>query len=328
MANSPSICSLLPSATEILFAMGLGGHICGLTDLCDYPPEARDKRVVCRSRIDPSVLSSEEVEEAMRRILESGESPYDLDEEWLRGNPPDVVLTQDLCYFCEVDAATVGRAVEPMPVQPEVLVLNPRTIEEIFDSICDVGRVCGAQEVAERMAAEMRSRAEAVEAAVLAAAHRPRVYSLEGINPLVIGGHWIPDMLLRAGGRQELYEPGCPAARIDWQEVLDYAPEKLFIDLCSSDLGRHMREVSWLAEQKGWWDIPAVKSGEVYLIDHVFFSRPGPRIVQGLEMLAELTHPELFSGCILPGTVAKLEPRCGGGARSGELADCFRPFPN
>ena len=327
MGNGRKICSLLPSATEILFALGLGDNICGLTDLCDYPADALSKRVVCRSRIDPSVMSSQEVEEAMMRILESGESPYDLDEEWLRENPPDVVLTQDLCYFCEVDAATVGRAVEPMPVQPEVLVLNPRTVEEIFGSIREVGRACSAEGAAEKLAEHMRSRLEAVEEAVSAAGHRPRVFSLEGINPLVIGGHWIPDMLHRAGGRQEAYEPGCPASRIEWREVVEYAPEKLFIDLCSSDLGRHMREISWLAEQEGWWEIPAVKSGEVYLIDHVFFSRPGPRIVQGLEMLAELTHPDLFSGSIPAGTVAKLEPGHGGRPRDGELADCFRPFP-
>ncbi len=322
------ICSLLPSGTEILFALGLGDRISGVTDLCDYPAEAASKRIVCRSKIDPSVMSSQEVEQAMRRILESGESPYDLDQEWLHREPPDVVLTQDLCYFCEVDAATVDRAVRGIPVQPEVLVLNPKTLEEIFQSFGAVGAACGAVERAAELVDEMRQRVAAVEDRVAQAVRRPRVYSLEGVNPLVIGGHWIPDLLLRAGGLQEIYQPGCPASRPEWREILDYAPEKLFIDLCSSDLDRHLREISWLAGQPGWQGLPAVQSGEVYIIDHVFFSRPGPRVAQGLEILAQLTHPELFSGLIPPDTVAKLDRDCLRDTHPDNIAQCFRPFPS
>ena len=173
----------------------------------------------------------------------------------------------------------------------------------------------------------MRQRVAAVEDRVAQAVRRPRVYSLEGVNPLVIGGHWIPDLLRRAGGRQEIYQPGCPASRPEWQEILDYAPEKLFVDLCSSDLDRHLREISWLAGQPGWAGLPAVQSGEVYIIDHVFFSRPGPRVAQGLEILAQLTHPELFSGLIPPDTVAKLDPDCLKDTPTENIARCFRSFP-
>lgn len=327
LTGDMKICSLLPSGTEILFALGLGDRISGVTDLCDYPPQAAAKRVVCRSKIDPSVMSSQEVEQAMHRILESGESPYDLDLEWLYQESPDVVLTQDLCYFCEVDAATVDRAVQGIALQPEVLVLNPKTLDEIFRSFVQVGAACDAAESAERLVEEMRLRVAAVDERVAQADRRPKVYSLEGINPLVIGGHWIPELLLRAGGRQELYQPGCPASRPEWQEILEYAPEKLFIDLCSSDLDRHLREISWLAGQPGWKTLPAVQSGEVYIIDHVFFSRPGPRVVQGLEILAQLTHPELFSGLIPPGAAAKLDPARLKETTPANIAQCFRPFP-
>ena len=255
------ICSLLPSGTEILFAIGLGDQVTGVTDLCDYPPEARDKRIVCRSKIDVLALSSDQVEEMMHQILASGESPYELDQGWLEQHPPDVVLTQDLCYFCEIDAPTVNQALKSIPVPPDVLVLQPKTLEEIFDSIRQVGQTCGAAEPAANLVAELQSRVEAIRKSLAHVAQRPRVFSLEGINPLVIGGHWIPDLLEIAGGRQSLYPAGCPATRLEWREILDYAPEKLFIDLCSSDLNRHLSEIPWLANQEGWQELPAVKVG-------------------------------------------------------------------
>jgi len=154
----------------------------------------------------------------------------------------------------------------------------------------------------------------------------PRVFSLEGINPLVIGGHWIPDLLQKGGGDQKLYPPGSPARRLEWQEIVNYAPEKLFIDLCSSNLERHQREIPWLFDQPGWWDIPAVKSGEVYLIDHVYFSRPGPRIVTGLEIIAELTHPSLFSGMVPPSTVMKFNPDVTLSLSGTNITSTFHPY--
>ncbi len=320
------ICSLLPSGTEILFALGLGDQIIGITDLCDYPPEAQEKRIVCRSKIDVSVLSSDQVEEMMHEILASGASSYELDQAWLEQHAPDVVLTQDLCYFCEIDAPTVNQALQGIPVSPEVVVLQPKTLEEIFASIRQVGQTCGATESATQLVAELQSRVEVVRKRLAPVAKLPRVFSLEGINPLVIGGHWIPDLLEIAGGLQSLYPAGCPATRLAWREILDYAPEKLFIDLCSSNLNRHLSEIPWLANQEGWQELPAVKSGEVYLIDHVYFSCPGPRVVQGLEILAQLTHPELFSGLVPPGTVMKLDQARALTRGPQDVASCFLPY--
>ena len=323
------ICSLLPSGTEILFALGLGDQVTGVSDLCHYPPQARDKPIVCRSKIDVDAMSSQQVEAAMRQLQASGESPYALDQEWLARNPPDVVLTQDLCYFCEVDATTVATALRGVPSDPQVVVLNPRTLAQIFDAIHRVGETCGAPQAASDLVAALRHRVDAVTqrlATVLQGRRRPRVFSLEGINPLVIGGHWIPDLLQLAGGQQDLYPPGCPAARVPWQVVVDYRPEKLFIDLCSSDLARGLREVPWLTAQEGWRDLPAVRSGEVYLIDHVYFSSPGPRVVQGLEMLAQLTHPEAFSGFVPPQSVSKLDAGLAARCPAQDIAGCFRPY--
>ena len=322
------ICCLLPSGAEILWALGLSDSVIGVSDLCDYPPEVlQTKAVVSRSKVDPSVMSSEEVEAALREIMAKGESPYELDYEWLARELPDVIFTQDLCHVCEIDAGEVNLAVKGMSVQPRIVVLQPRTFNDIMESIIEVGEVCGVPERATDLVVSLRKRADAVVQTTIAVQSRPAVFSLEGINPLVVGGHWIPDLLRMAGGEISVLEPGCNAKRLDWREVLDAAPDKLFVDLCSSDVSRHLREVPWLAVQEGWRDIPAVNSGEVYLIDHTYFSCPGPRIVDGLEILAQLTHPDLFEGKIPSGIVAKLDADAARRTSAEEISSCFRPFP-
>ena len=321
------ICSLLPSGTEILYALGLGDLVAGVSDLCDYPTEVRDKPIVSRSKVDPSVLSSDEVEAAMTALLRSGENPYEIDQDWLVRESPDVIFTQDLCHVCEVDADEVDAVVRGMDVQPRVVVLQPRTFEDILSSICQVGEACDAKESADRLVASLRERVAAVRQKLGRAERRPSVFSLEGINPLVAGGHWIPDLLRLAGGDQTILEPGCPARRLYWDEVLEFAPEKLYVDLCSSDLARNTREVPWLAAQPGWSRLPAVAEGEVYLIDHAYFSRPGPRVVEGLEILAQLTHPGLFSGLIPAGVVAKLDAEAAAECPAEAIGRCFVPFP-
>ena len=327
ISDAMNICSLLPSGTEILFALGLGNQVVGVTDLCDYPPECMTKPAVCRSKVDAAFLSSDEVEQQMQQLLAAGESPYELDSQWLLNHSPDVVLTQDLCYFCEVNAEQVTEAVRSVAEPHQVVVLQPRTLEEIYYSFMQVGEACAAVQQAESVVSRLRERAEYISRTVKKASRNPRVFSLEGINPVVIGGHWIPDLLKLAGGCQEMYPPGSPAARPRWQDICAWAPEKLYIDLCSSDVARGLREIPWLAAQDGWPELPAVQSGEVYLIDHVYFSRPGPRVIEGLEILAQLTHPQLFSGLIPPGVVAKLDADMARRTPATRISNCFRPYP-
>ncbi|MBC8279171.1 MAG: ABC transporter substrate-binding protein [Chloroflexi bacterium] len=320
------ICSLLPSGTEILFALGLGDQIAGVSDLCDYPDEVKSKPVVSRSKVDPSVLSSDEVEAAMLELLTSGENPYDLDQEWLIRESPDVILTQDLCHVCEVDAGQVSGVVAGMETQPEIVVLQPRTFEEVLQSILQVGQACGAETQATQAISTMRTRVQLIQDRLPEKSLRPRVFSLEGINPLVVGGHWIPDMLNLAGGQQDLFEPGCSANRLEWSVIQGNDPDKLFVDLCSSDLARNLREAPWLELQDGWRNLTCVKTGEVYLIDHSYFSRPGPRVIDGLEILAGLTHPELFSDMVPKGTVVKLDASRYASEPDGKLSECFVPY--
>ena len=319
------ICSLLPSGTEIAFALGLGDQVVGVTDLCDYPPEAAAKPVVSRSLVDSSVLSSAQVEQRMKELAAEGRSTHEFDTRWLDRERPDLVLTQDVCAFCDVDASQVHEAVAACSIHSNVVVLSPKTISGIFASIREVGQAAGVSDAADKLVSELQSRLYQTTAAAARASHKPEVFSLEGVNPLVVGGHWIPEMRLLAGGRDRWFSPGCPATRLEWSQVRKADPEVLFLTLCSSDLARGLREAGWLAGQAGWWDLRAVRSGEVYMIEHVYFSRPGPRVIDGIEILAQLMHPGLFSGLVPPDTVLKLEPAADACAPE-ELAGRFRPY--
>ena len=311
------ICSLLPSGTEIVFALGLDEHLTGVSDLCDYPPAARQKPVVSRSLIDTTV----------RALQAAGTSPFHIEAARLRQQPPDLVLTQDTCDICDPTADDVQRALEGIQPPPQMLVLRPRTVSEIFASILDVGKAAGAQEQAQTLVDALQGRVQTIAAQAAQARRQPRMLSLEGVNPLVAGGHWIPELKILAGGRDELFSPGCPAQRLLWTTIRDYDPEILVITPCSSDLGRSLREIGCLAEHEGWWALQAVQRREVYVVEHVYFSRPGPRIVTGLEILAQIVHPELFHGLIPDATVLKLALPPGQTCPPARLAAHWQPYP-
>jgi len=300
------ICSLLPSATETLYALGLKDEVVGVTDICDYPPEVKSKHVVCRSLFDPAKLTSAEVEARMRDILKDGGSPFVLDVDWLRRVQPDLIIAQDLCYRCSHDASEVAKVCDVSGISAEVLTLHPTTIAGIFDSMTRIARLTGSEEQASRVIKRLRDRIRAVSEKVADATYRPRVFSVEGVDPLVVGGNWLPEMRALAGGRDDLFAPGSPAKRIGWDVVRAAAPEILVIALCSSPMVRSMKESEWLRRHEGWSDLPAVRDGRVYVVEHVYFSRPGPRIVTGIEILAELLNPALFSGTIPEGAARAL----------------------
>jgi iron complex transport system substrate-binding protein len=321
------ICSLLPSGTEIVFALGLGDRLVGVSDLCDYPPEARHKPVISRSLIDTSVLSSAEVEARMRALQAANASPFHIEAALLHQEPPDLVLTQDTCAICDAAAADVQRALDGIQPPPALLILSPRTVADIFASITAVGQAAGVPDRAQTLVAALTARVDAVAATAARAAHRPRLLSLEGVHPLVAGGHWIPELKTLAGGRDTLFSPGCAAQRLAWTTIRAYDPEILVITPCSSGLERSLRELSYLAAQDGWWDLQAVQARQVYVVDHVYFSRPGPRLITGLEILAQIVHPELFDGLIPAHTALKLALPPGRTCPLGALGTSFQPYP-
>jgi iron complex transport system substrate-binding protein len=310
-----------------VFALGLGDQLVGVSDLCDYPPEARHKPVVSRSLIDTSVLSSAEVDAKMRALRATGESPFIIEAALLHQASPHLVLTQDTCDICDATAADVQRALDGIWPPPQLLILRPRTVSEILESITAVGHAAGVPDRARTLVASLQARVHAVASKAAPAHHRPRLVSFEGVNPLVAGGHWIPELKTLAGGRDDLFSPGCPAQRLAWTTIRDYDPEILVITPCSSGLERSLRELYSLVEQDGWWDLQAVRARQVYVIEHDYFSRPGPRIVMGLEILAQIVHPELFSDMIPAATALKLELPPGCTCPPAALAGYFRPYP-
>uniref|UniRef100_A0A061S2I4 Cobyrinic acid a,c-diamide synthase n=1 Tax=Tetraselmis sp. GSL018 TaxID=582737 RepID=A0A061S2I4_9CHLO len=318
-----TIVSMLPSGTEIIFALQLQDRLVGVSDLCDFPPEAANYPIAVRSRVDAAKMSAREVTERMKELREAGESPFQIDEALLRRETPGIILTQDTCDICAADShdavlamSSVGRDDSPPTT---TVVLRPRTVAEVLETITQVACVCGAPERAIPLVDSLRGRLRAVAAKVARSPRpRPRVVSLEGLVPLVLGGFWIPDIKRLAGGDEVLQEPGDGARVIDWDELRAASPEVLILSPCSMEPKRCLGEVSQLADLPGWWSLPAVVSGEVYICEHVYFSRPGPRLVDGVELLAHILHPETVDCTIPHGQVLKLR-LCGGQRCRGSL---------
>ncbi len=321
------ICSLLPSGTEILYALGLADHLAGVTDLCAFPPEAAKKPIVSRSLVQVDGRSSAQVEAAMLELLSSAQNPFQLDVEWFQREEPDLVLTQDLCYICDVDAGQVRSTVSFMRRQPEILVLSPTTMAQVLDCILRVGNAALVADAARALVRGLQARIDSVAQRSNLASQKPRVLSFEGIDPLVAGGNWLPDMKAFAGGIDGLFQPGCSAARIAWQTVLDYDPDIIVISLCSSGIQRSLQGAEWLTRQEGWRDLSAVASGQVYALEHSYFSIPGPRLVPGIEMLAQVFHPDIFHGLIPPAAAAKLQRGYSKTDKRSPLAASFQPYP-
>jgi iron complex transport system substrate-binding protein len=297
------IVSLLPSATEIVYALGLGDSLVGVTHECDYPEAARTKPVVTRSLLDHSDATSEEIDHAVRGQLRDGLSLYELDRALLAELRPDLILTQALCEVCAVSYDAVERAVRDVTaefggVAPQVLSLEPNNLQDILATIGSVGRVAGAMREAAAIVDGLRARIERVHKLAQAISTRPRVACLEWIDPPYGPGHWLPEMIALAGGTPGLGTPHTDSRRITWGDVIAFAPEVIVVTPCGFDLERTIGEaLRVLPHRTGWEALPAVRTGRVYAVDgNAYYSRPGPRIVDSLELLAELIHPEQFAG--------------------------------
>jgi iron complex transport system substrate-binding protein len=290
------ICSLLPSATEILFALGLGHQVVGVSHECDFPPEARSKPVLIRSRIthteSPAVIDRQ-----VREFLERGESLYSVDLDALCALQPDLIVTQDLCYVCAATPDDLGSALARLAVQPRVLTLNPYSLADVCADTRSVGAATGRAAQADSVVAAFEGRIAAVERAV-ANLPRKRVVCLEWLDPPYAAGHWVPEMVERAGGVDVLGQAGKPASPKDWDAILAVRPEVIVVMPCGYSLEQAASEFRQLALPQGWYDIPAVKNSCVFLVEASgYFSRPGPRLAAGAEVLAEAIHsaPKLQS---------------------------------
>lgn len=295
------IVSLLPSSTEICFALGLGSSLVGVTHECDFPPQARYKTVMTRSLLDLDGQSPGEIDRHVRAALHQGSSLYALDQDALRRARPDVILTQELCEVCAVAYQQVLDAARILPGRPTVLSLEPLTLADVLRSFADVGQVTGARERAAELVRGLWARLDAVRGAV-AGRPRPRVVCLEWADPLMVAGHWVPDQVDAAGGIDVLGEPGGRSRVISPEELRAAQAEVVLVMPCGYRLEESAAQLGSIAQTTGWAGLPAARAGQVYAVDGSwYFNRPGPRVVDGIEMLARILHPEAWRGPVPQG---------------------------
>jgi iron complex transport system substrate-binding protein len=282
------IVSLLPSATEIVFALGLGDQLEGVSFECDYPPEARDVPIV-----SGTVLQVEEERDAAQvdaevsALIAAGESIYTLDDARIRSINPDVILAQDLCQVCAVPSGAVEEALGVIGCHADVVSLDPEGLDEVIACVGQVGRATGTEERAEALMDALRGRVAAVRARV-AGKPRPRVFVLEWPDPPFNAGHWVPEMVDAAGGEPVLAEARARSRRLSWEEIAAADIDITVFSPCGFDLAGAVEQATAFLERP---EVPRL--GRMVAVDaNAFFSRPGPRVVDGVELLAELLHPE------------------------------------
>lgn len=296
MSTTQRIVSFLPSATEMVCALGLSDRLVGITHECDYPAEIRGKPVVVRNALSLAGMSQSEIDKAVTERLRSGQSLYQIDEKLLQELRPDLILTQDLCQVCAPSGHEVSQVLRLLRPNPEILWMTPKSLAGIEQNIRDLGQATGRSEQAEDLIASGRTRLEKVAAATRDLPSRPRVFCLEWLDPVYCSGHWVPEMVKIAGGVDQLGHQGTDSIRISWDDVRQWAPEVLVIMPCGFNLETVVEQTPQLFNGPGWSDLPAVREGRVYAVDaNSYFARPGPRVVDGAELLAHLIHPELFS---------------------------------
>jgi iron complex transport system substrate-binding protein len=290
------VVSFLPSATEMVYALGLGDQLVGVTHECDYPSEAKSKPVVVRSVIDTKSLSARQIDEAVSRTLKAGQSLYAVDEEMLTSLAPDLVLTQDLCQVCAPSGNEIGQLLRVLPKPPQILWLTPTCLADIFDNLKQIGEATGKEEAAAALTQQLQERVAAVSVRSRSLKSIPRVFCMEWLAPPYNAGHWMAEMVELAGGVDRLARKGEDSVRITWEAILEYAPEVLILSPCGFNLAETIDQSALLTTYPGWEELPAVRRGEVYAVDaNSYFARPGPRVVDGIELLAHLIHPEAFS---------------------------------
>ena len=289
-----NIVSLLPSATEIICSLGLQSQLVGVSHECDYPTSVALLPHVTRSQI-PSAATSAEIDEMVRKELHNNRALYSLNEKTLKDLQPDLIVTQALCEVCAVAKSEVLSAAKQLASQPKVVNLEPETLSQVLDSIRMVADAADVSESAESVIRALVARTEQVQTCVAKSTKRPRIAFLEWLDPPFSSGHWTPELVAMAGGIEILAEPGQRSRTLTWNEIASTEPDIIFIACCGFDETRSMQDVRQIESLPQWKSLPAVRNNQVYVTNgSAYFSRPGPRLVDSLEMLAATFHPDCF----------------------------------
>jgi len=286
------IVSFLPSTTELAFCLGLGDNVVGVSHECDYPPEVRTRPAVVHCAIPLDDLTPAEVDHAVSAQLRLGGSIYTVDTELLKALEPDVILAQDLCEVCAPSDNETQRAIAALDRSVMVLTLAPRSLAEIQASLRQLADATDRAEVAHTVIAEQNARLARVSRELRGATPR-RVFFLEWVDPIFCGGHWVPEMIERAGGIDALGRKGADSVRVPFEAVRDWDPEVLIVSPCGAHLDAATAQARTLLADPCWAELPAVQRGDVYAVDaSSYFARPGPRVFEGIEILAHILHPD------------------------------------
>lgn len=289
------IVSLLPSATEILFALGLGDSVVGVTHECDFPPEASKKPALIRPRVDPNAAPAE-IDRQVSDVVQRGESIYAVDAELLASLAPDLIVTQDLCHVCAASPDDLATALTRLPKQPRVLSLAPHSLADVWDDVRRIGEATGRKRESQALAMTLQQRVAAIEmktTQMKTVQHmpRPRVVCLEWLDPFYVAGHWVPEMVAKAGGDDVLGRAGEPSFRVSAEQVAESAADIIIVMPCGYNLDRARGECDLDSLWGIWRRVPAVKHGFVFAVDaNGYFSRPGPRLADGVIILASLFY--------------------------------------
>ena len=288
----------------MVYALGLGDALVGVTHECDYPPEAKNKPVVVRNVLPVETMSQKEIDQAVAERMNNGDSLYQIDERMLQELAPDLILTQNLCQVCAPSGNEVSQVLQTLQKRPQILWLTPKSVQEIFENLSELGAATGSETQANQIIDDCYARIERLTQLASDIEHRPRVFCMEWLDPVYACGHWVPELVRMAGGVDELGSDSGESVRISWEEISSWAPEVLVMMPCGFNLQQTMKQI-WnvfgrysttrSASLPAFLDLPAVRAGRVYAVDaNSYFARPGPRVIEGAELLAQIIHPELF----------------------------------
>jgi iron complex transport system substrate-binding protein len=290
----------------LIYELGLGEELVGVSHDCDFPPDVRSKHVLSQSEIN-SEMASDKIDKATKGKAHKGLSVYHIEAELLRKLSPDLILTQELCEVCAPSYSEVLEAAKVLEAAPKVVSLEPIRLEDILENIKLVGQLTGREKQAHELVASLQTRIDKVAELATKAGYRPSVFCMEWLSPIYTAGHWVPEMVEIAGGKDVLGKASQPSYEVSWDDVTRSEPEIIVLMPCGFSLERTLNEIDLVLEREGWKELPAVKNDRAFVMDgSSYFNRPGPRIVTGLEILAEIIHPEIFSNLAPPGSLIKL----------------------
>ncbi len=300
------IVSFLPSATETLYQLGAGSEIVGVTHECKFPALARKKPRVIRPSFDPSRMTGQQIDSKIVALMRSGSDIYIVDDKVLKKANPDLIVAQGLCEVCSPFTKEINRAVSVLGGRPDVLVLDPHDLDDILVSIMDIAEKVGRVREGAKLVASLQKRIDAVRNMKIK--NRPRVLCIEWLDPLFTAGHWVPQMVEYAGGINGLSTAGEPSRRMDIDEAVEFDPDIIVLLPCGFEISRTLKELPALARNEKWKSLRAVKNNDVYAVNaNAYFSKPGPRTVAGIEILAKILHPEASGHIRVPkGSYKKL----------------------